>query len=210
MLTVLASTGIMMAQQDSLQGTSNTGKPEGHFFVGAGGGVKTMITSGNEAMATPTFDVYLGKWFTPSLGARLGFQGLAIKEDYDQAYFANHFWMDPIEGTIYKYGFAYLHADVMWNIRNSFGGYKERTINFAPYWHLGLEVIYNPEEGLFSDQRDPELAMGPGLYITTKLSDRFALTADVRDILFSERFHNYNEGGLANVVAGIVGVAFTF
>ena len=69
-------------------------------------------------------DVNVGKWVTPCVGARAGFNG--------------------ITGMDAKYG--YLHGDAMWNISNAIGGYKESRIwDFVPYAHAGL-LIDNGKE----------------------------------------------------------------
>ena len=107
----------------------------------------------------------VGKWFTPSVGARLGYNGLTGAEWSNTA---------SVLGTsldasknMYKqqFGFAYVHADVLWNISHAFSGYKEtRFWNFIPYFHSGYHLTYGKKD---VDYRDQELAAGFGLLTTS-------------------------------------------
>ena len=100
-------------------------------------------------------DLNLGKWVTPSVGARAGFNG--------------------ITGSNGKFG--YLHADVLWNISNAIGGYKEtRLWDFVPYVHGGVLV-----------DNGKEFAAGAGLLNLIRLSDRVDLTLDFRGNLAKQR-----------------------
>ena len=100
-------------------------------------------------------DVNVGKWVTPSVGLRAGFNG--------------------ITGVDAKYG--YIHGDAMWNISNAIGGYKESRIwDFVPYAHAGL-MIDKPNAG-------KELAAGAGLLNVIRLGERVDLTLDVRGTVY--------------------------
>ena len=103
-------------------------------------------------------DVNVGKWVTPSVGLRAGFNG--------------------ITGVDAKYG--YLHGDAMWNISNAIGGYKESRIwDFVPYAHAGL-MIDKPIAG-------KELAAGAGLLNVIRLGERVDLTLDVRGTVYKRQ-----------------------
>ena len=101
-------------------------------------------------------DFNLGKWVTPSVGARAGFNGITM-------------------GPEAKFG--YLHADVLWNISNAIGGYKEtRFWDFVPYVHGGVLV-----------DNGKEFAAGAGLLNLLRLSNRVDLTLDFRGNLAKQR-----------------------
>lgn len=101
-------------------------------------------------------DFNLGKWVTPSVGARAGFNGITM-------------------GPEDKFG--YLHADVLWNISNAIGGYKEtRFWDFVPYVHGGVLV-----------DNGKEFAAGAGLLNLLRLSNRVDLTLDFRGNLAKQR-----------------------
>ena len=123
-----------------------------NWFVGAGAGLNFF----KDGAWTNGFalDVNVGKWITPCVGVRGGFNGLTGSPDGG------------------KYG--YVHADAMWNISNAIGGYKEsRFWDFVPYAHTGLLV----DNGM-------ELASGAGLLNMIRLAKRLDLTLDVRGTVY--------------------------
>ena len=89
-----------------------------NWFVGLGGGFNTTVAKG---IANPVADfkpannwaaeAFVGKWFTPSLGVRVGYKGVM-----------NNFGYDPEKVVSAAYGageqirFGYAHGDVMWNL----------------------------------------------------------------------------------------------
>lgn len=121
-----------------------------NWFVGAGAGMNFFFDDDvkNSGLA---LDVNVGKWVTPCVGLRLGYNGLNGSLD------GNH---------------NYIHADAMWNISNAIGGYKEsRFWDFVPYLHTGI---------MFNNENGRELSSGLGLLNVIRLSKRLDLTLDVR------------------------------
>ncbi len=121
-----------------------------NWFVGAGVGMNFFMDNdvNNSGLA---LDVNVGKWVTPCVGLRLGYNGLKGSLD------GNH---------------NYIHADAMWNVSNAIGGYKEsRFWDFVPYLHTGV---------MFGNGNGKELASGLGLLNVVRLSKRLDLTLDVR------------------------------
>ena len=124
-----------------------------NWFVGAGAGMNFFYDNG-EFQSGFAVDVNVGKWVTPSVGLRAGFNG--------------------IKGGFGGGNFGYIHGDAMWNISNAIGGYKEsRFWDFVPYAHAGLMV-----------DNGKELAAGAGLLNVLRLSKRLDLTLDVRGTIF--------------------------
>ena len=79
----------------------------------------------------------VGKWFTPTIGAQVGLNGIT--------------GFAPDGGK-----YIYAHVDALWNASNFFGGYKaDRLWDFVPYFHTGL--VYDPSTV------GKELASGLGL-----------------------------------------------
>ena len=121
-----------------VRGPYLTNKFGDNWFIGVAGGVNIFGDGGYKPGVGGALDVNVGKWFTPSVGARLGYNGLTGAEWSNTA---------SVLGTsldasknMYKqqFGFAYVHADVLWNISHAFSGYKEtRFWNFIPYFHSG-------------------------------------------------------------------------
>ena len=92
-----------------------------------------------------------GKWITPAIGARAGYNGLT-----------------GLDGL-----FSNFHVDALWNLSNAIGGYKEtRLWDVVPYLHAGL-IVDAPISYL-------EWGAGAGILNLIRLSDRLDLTLDVR------------------------------
>lgn len=175
-----------------------------NWFVGAGGGANTLFANGNQNKFTPVVQAELGKWFTPTIGLRLGYQGWNFKEIYP----ANNYSHYPLyvdENGAISQNYYYIHGDAMYNITNAIWGYKEKRFwNVSPYLHAGFLHMNNPGDGKIC--HDNEFSAGPGLLNTFRLTKRIDLTLDIRDLIFSERFHDYNEGGPVNMVSAMVGI----
>ena len=127
-----------------------------NWFVGAGAGLNFFYDD-SETNTGLALDVNLGKWVTPSVGVRAGFNGL--------------------KGSLEGGNYGYVHGDVMWNISNAIGGYSEtRLWNFVPYAHGGL-LVDNPNTG-------KELTVGFGLLNIVQISKRLDVTLDVRNTTY--------------------------
>ncbi len=133
-----------------VRGPYLTNKFGDNWFVNLGGGINLGYDNSDWAVGG-ALNVNAGKWITPAVGARVGYNGIT--------------GMDGL--------FSYIHADALWNISNAIGGYKEtRLWDFVPYLHAGL-IIDKPIAG-------KEWAAGAGLLNIIRLSDRIDLTLDVR------------------------------
>ena len=125
-----------------------------NWFVNLGGGVNLFYDNSTWA-AGGALNINAGKWITPAIGARVGYNGIT-----------------GIDGL-----FSYIHADALWNISNAIGGYKEtRLWDFVPYLHAGL-LIDKPVAGL-------EWGAGAGLLNVIRITDRLDVTLDVRGKIY--------------------------
>ncbi|MBR2127487.1 MAG: hypothetical protein IJ940_01295, partial [Bacteroidales bacterium] len=108
-----------------VRGPYETNRFGDNWFIGAAGGINVFIEDGYGAKVAPSLDINLGKWFTPSIGMRIGYQGLNSRiTDGD---------------LLQKFGYMYIHGDFLWNISNALSGYKEtRFWNLVPYLHAGF------------------------------------------------------------------------
>ena len=122
-----------------------------NWFISAGGGAQ-MLFGDHDRQAkfgdriSPALDIAIGKWFSPSIGVRLMYSGLSAKG-------ATQTWNTEGKGGIYntgkpvpgkftnaygylceqKFNFLTLHADVMFDLTNMFGGYDaNRVYGIAP------------------------------------------------------------------------------
>ena len=154
----------------------------------------------------PALDINIGKWVTPSVGLRIGYQGLMASSWSLSPY---PFSSDVNENGLYKnsFGTMFIHGDVMWNISNAISGYKEtRLWNFIPYLSAGYARSY--KAGL--DWANNELAVGVGLLNNIRISNRVDLTLDFRQHIVKEGFDsapNSGAGRAAGMTSATFGVA---
>jgi outer membrane protein OmpA-like peptidoglycan-associated protein len=171
-------------------------------FVSVAGGITMPFHKDYKTAISPALDIYLGKWVTPCVGLRLGYTGITGSI---WSPVANIFGSElNTENNMYKakYGSAYIHGDVMWNISNAIGGYKEtRLWNFVPYVHAGYVLGYSLEKG--DKSRDKEFGAGVGLLNNIRVHERVNITLDVRSMFAGGRFHGATGGCTTNLTAAL-------
>ena len=173
-----------------------------NWFIGAGGGINILYNDGYKIAIAPSVDANFGKWFTPSIGMRIGYQG-----------FQSKVWSETssILGTVLdadkdmyaqKFGYMYIHGDFLWNMSNAFSGYKEtRFWNLIPYAHAGYYRAYGLDN---VDYAENEFAMGAGLLHNLRLTDRLDLIIDMRATVVNGRVHQADGASvLGSVTAGL-------
>lgn len=172
-----------------VRGPYETNRFGDNWFIGAGGGINLFIEDGFGVKVAPSLDVNLGKWFTPSIGMRVGYQGLnSCVTDGD---------------ILQKFGYMYIHGDFLWNISNALSGYKEtRFWNFVPYLHAGF---YRSDGIENVDITDNEFAAGAGLLHNLRLTDRLDLIVDMKALVVSGSVHG--SSGAAIVPSVTMGMA---
>ena len=161
-----------------VRGPYETNQFGDNWFIGVGGGINLFLNEGYNVRIGPSIDAGFGKWFTPSVGMRVGYQGfnsgawsdepgiLGMTKDVDKNQY------------LQKFGYLYIHGDFLWNISNAFSGYKEtRFWNFVPYLHSGYFRSYGLDGADFSNN---EFALGAGLLHNLRLSNRLDLIIDMR------------------------------
>lgn len=99
---------------------------------------------------------YVGKWFTPGVGTRVGYYGLTQ--------------------NLFNQGQHVLAVDLLWNFSNSVFGYKaDRKWSWAPYLRAGLDIF--GENGILKDVNN-EWVLGFGSMITYKINDKMNFVID--------------------------------
>ena len=158
-----------------------------------------LTTLGASLAQTLRF-LYGGKWFTPSIGARVGYAGLQAKGWTS----AGTLYAKSADGGLFreKFGVMYLHADAMWNFSNAVSGYKEsRTWNFVPFVGVGWARSYG------NDAHDNEIGFDAGLLNVVRLCSSLDLTLEARCLLVNQRFDGVTGGrtgeGMLSVTAGL-------
>lgn len=174
------------AQNRVVRGPYETNRLSDNIFVGVAGGINLYFGEHDSQgkfgkRLAPALDIHVGKWFTSSIGARVGYTGLQAKG-----------WTTA--GTMYakkqdgdwfqeKFGVSYLHADALWNFSNAVSGYKEeRTWNFMPFAGVGWARSYG------NDTHDNEIGFDVGLLNVVRLCKALDLTLEARCLLVNQRF----------------------
>ena len=170
-----------------------------NWFVGVGGGVNLPFHADHQTAVSAALDVNVGKWVTPCVGVRFGYSGLTGSIwSPTETVFGSEL---NAEKNLYKanYNFAYVHGDVLWNISNAIGGYKEtRLWNFIPYFHAGYLLGYGAE-----NYKDQELGIGFGLLNSIRVHERVNITLDIRQMCASGNYHGADGGVTTNVSAAL-------
>lgn len=149
------------AQGRIVRGPYETNRLFDNIFVGVAGGVNLYFGENDSEgkfgkRLAPALDIHVGKWFTPSIGARVGYAGLQAKGWTT----AGTLYAKQADGNLFreKFGVMYLHADALWNFSNAVSGYREdRTWNFVPYAGVGWARSYG------NDSHDNEIGFDVGL-----------------------------------------------
>lgn len=180
MIIVLAVLSVSAFAQDKSNRDANGAVVRGAYatnnwydnmFVGAGAGVNLFHEPGaydadwsdRYALA---IDAYVGKWFTPSIGARLAYSGLNAASYFDA------------ESEV-EYKYTNVRTDLLWNISNAFGGYRsDRFWSFVPYIGFGWGHIStdNPD----FEMTNNAWVANAGLLNLIRVSNRVNITLDAR------------------------------
>ncbi|MCR5018354.1 MAG: OmpA family protein [Bacteroidales bacterium] len=166
-------------------------------FIGAGLGINTGINTGNTGtvdyiiMPGLAVDLYAGKWFTPAVGARVGYYGLT------EAGF-----------SAFQHNFS---LDLLWDATTTFDGYKEtRVWSWIPYARTGFNLMNG----------NPAWALGAGIiakWHPSWLGERWNINFDGRGVLVPDKegygWNDSNAGAPAQIsipMALTVGVSYHF
>ena len=185
----LTASPAVMAQENGnrdengkiVRGPYETNRFGDNWFIGAGGGINIFWNEGlgyDNLKIAPSIDANLGKWFTPSVGMRIGYQGINSQVWSETATVLGPTMDTDKQMYLEKFGYMYVHGDFLWNISNAFSGYKEtRFWNFVPYIHAGYFRTYGLDGVDFAKN---QLAGGLGLLHNLRLANRLDLIIDMR------------------------------
>ncbi len=162
----------------------------------------------------PALDVAVGKWFTPGIGIRFMYSGLKSKgATQDVISTPAHSTGEYVPGKgghgehlrYSKYKMGNLHADVMFNVLNLFGGYNEnRKWDLSPYAGLGWARVYDSPSA-------KEVSANIGVLTSWHFCKSLALNLDVRGMFVNDRFDGEDGGrsGEGNLSATL-GLSYKF
>ena len=192
-----------------------------NWFVSVGGGGQIYFGDHDKQIdlnkrIAPALDIAVGKWFTPGIGIRLMYSGLkskgATRDDW--ACDITHGTGEHVPGwagvpgddlQYSKYKMGNLHADVLFNVLNLFGGYNEnRKWDLSPYAGLGWARVYDSPSA-------KEVSANIGVLTSWHFCDALALNLDVRGMFVNDRFDGEGGGrfGEGNLSATI-GLTYKF
>lgn len=175
-VAMLAVSSVVSAQEKSnkdaegrtVRGPYETNSFGSNWFIGVAGGINTVATfklpagMTNKAGVGGAVELTVGKWVTPCVGLRLGYQGIGL----------NGKLINAGVSESYKRPYHYAHAEVLWNVSNAIGGYRDdRFWNFSPYLTTGY--VYS---------KASNYVLGVGLLNSLRLTDRLDLTIDLRGV----------------------------
>ena len=164
-----------------VRGPYETNKAFDNTFIAIGAGVNSTVPSIKEPKnwggIGVAIDVNVGKWFTPAIGARLGWQGLQNNTKLgltNQGIKAGD-----------SYGFNYFHGDFMWNMTNTCVGYREtRVYNFIPYATMGVLNVSKRTNILAGEAKNNwQYAAGFGIYNTFRCSNRVSIYINLQGLI---------------------------
>ena len=175
-----------------------------NWFIEAKGGASaflgTPIGCGDVFdRVTPLLQIGVGKWFTPAIGGRIGFQGLSFKN---------------AEFHTMKYQFV--HADFLYNITS---GIRQNE-NGIPLWDVipfvGVGMIHNSDwinnctcQGGSSGSHP--FAFTYGVEARYRISDRVHLVGEVSGMLTARNFYGIGTSTKFgdNMISVSAGLSFT-
>jgi outer membrane protein OmpA-like peptidoglycan-associated protein len=188
-----------------------------HFFdnwffgAGIGGQVYFGEYDSQQSLSkriSPSFNLYIGKWFSPGIGIRLSYNGnqaKGITNDPSNFYSTG----ETFKSNLYRQKIKYTHlnGDVLFNLSNLLAGYKEdRFYNIIPY--IGAGWIMSKKDVA----REDELTAVGGILNTFRLSNSLNLTLDIKGVLTNDRFDhesNYNQGE-DKILSASIGLIYKF
>lgn len=185
-----------------VRGPYETNRFGDNWFIGVGGGINVFLNEGYKVKIGPSVDGNFGKWFTPAVGMRVGYQGFLSQVWSPQPGILGSTLNEDNDSYLQKIGYMYVHGDFLWNASDAIGGYKEtRFWDLIPYLHAGYFRSYGVDDVDFYDN---EFAVGAGLLHQLRLARRLDLIIDMRATVVNGRvIDNSGVGILPSVTAGL-------
>ena len=206
----LTASGTLSAQENGnrdmdgkiVRGPYETNRFGDNWFIGVGGGINLFWNEGYDVKIGPSIDANFGKWFTPAVGMRIGYQGISAQAWSPEAGVLGSTLNTEKNKYLQKFGYMYIHGDFLWNASDGIGGYKEtRFWDLVPYLHAGFFRSYGLKNVDFDDN---EFAAGAGLIHLLRLSDRLDLIIDMRATVVNGRvIDNRGISVMPTVTAGL-------
>lgn len=167
-----------------------------NWFIQAG--VGTQIYFGEYDNMAPlkdrlstSFDLGLGKWFTPFVGGRFQYAGINATGVGNTHHIATTSPFVDLDGTVYDatnyrtetFKVANLHLDMLVNLSNRLAGYKEnRVYQLIPF--VGVAYVHAYKSGV--DFEYHSIGLSSGFINKFYLGKSIDLNLEIRTVLFSQ------------------------
>lgn len=164
----------------------------GNWFVSLQGGASAFIGKPVGCAdlfdrIKPTISASLGKWFTPQIGARIGYGGWQFKDC-----------------ELVTNDYHHFHADLMWNVLGCrYGKVENPRWGIIPY--IGLGLLHNPQNG-----HNP-FAVSYGVQGQYRICKRLSALLEIGNISTFQDFDGYGKSNRFgdNILSVSVGLSFT-
>lgn len=188
----LVSGSFVQAQE---QNSVLSGNASEHWFIGVGGGVNSIFDNGRFAPVQAAAQFHVGKWVSPAIGLRAGYNGI-----YAKAVAAPDTWWAGEQ----TFNYNLFHFDALWNLRNTVT-YKEKRIwNPVLYLRTGAILATAPGSG-----NKWAFGMGGGIANHFRVSEHTSISLDLSAVVASERlFRSNGSGNLVTFPTATVGLVF--
>lgn len=170
---------------------------------------------------SPAAAIYVGKWFSPQLGLRLGLNWSKVKGLSDLDHGRGVLADEPSVDGKFKQKFVHVGPvfDAMLNLTNTIWGYTpDRKYNLTvyggagAYWTLAREYDANGEASSYKDCKDRILAVRAGIINSINLNKNLQLSLDIRFTALDN--HQDEAGGTWNKTSyeasAFLGVTYLF
>ncbi|WP_305141297.1 OmpA family protein [uncultured Muribaculum sp.] len=167
---------------------------KGNWFLGVNAGANAFVGSPKGCAdlwgrIKPNVGAYVGKWFTPTVGSRISFNGFQLT--------------DGDKNTQDYWGVS---TDFLWSLTNSLcGNYNQSRFGLMPY--VGVGMLHNSQA-----QTNP-FALSYGVMAEYGVTSRLKVTMEFGGkTTFSnfDGFGNANSFGGDNLLSLSAGLSFTF
>ena len=159
-------------QPSYLDGVVVPMRRSGNWFVSLSGGASAFLGTplGCEDLfgrIKPSYTIGVGKWFTPSAGARINYSGLHFKDS-----------------QLSTQEYHHVHADLMWNLLGSRYAKQDKVRwNLSPY--VGLGLLHNADNG-----RNP-FALSYGIQGQYRIAKRVSVLLELSGTTTFQDFDGY-------------------
>lgn len=163
----------------------------GNWFVSIAGGTMAFLGTplGCEDLfgrLKPSYSLAVGKWFTPSVGARINYSGLQFKD-----------------GALSTQDYHHIHADLLWNVLGRrYARQDQVRWNLAPFAGIGL--LHNATNG-----HNP-LAISYGVQGQYRISRRVSVVLELSGTTTFQDFDGYGHPNRLDDHMLSLTVGFTF